>query len=252
MGRLAPFVFSQAAGLPLPMDESHCLLPRGETRFSPSARSNHLLYSGFFDSDDIAPCNEREQSSINFNHDSIALVSGLDRSGGPPTIARFVISVIVNTVNRMSRGWSRSHIVVKIHEVVQPALANFNASCSVNWEFMVFRVVASFLDFHPGIVLGGMTAPVRQSVFVALQKLRCCFFGETSAAGRVSAEVGGGDYRGVPAVALAVPENIARARNWRHALFHQKSSKSLISKLKCGHCFLQGCNGLHYEMKWGR
>lgn len=56
---------------------------------------------------------------------------------GPAAIARLVVAIVVDSIQRMGRTWPRSHIIVKSLEGFVPPLANFDTASPV---FRVLRI----------------------------------------------------------------------------------------------------------------
>jgi len=72
----------------------------------------------------------------------------------PAAIARFVISVVVNAVNRVFRSWAASHIFKEIEEGFIPPVTDGNSAPSVVFEEWVFGIATAIAHGKPGIVLG--------------------------------------------------------------------------------------------------
>jgi len=85
----------------------------------------------------IRKCNKPHTSIAN----TVWLVVALDFSRGPPDIARLVVPVVIDTVERHSGARYLAHVGEEDRKVV-PSLADLNASCSVPLVGMMFRVGA--------------------------------------------------------------------------------------------------------------
>jgi len=81
------------------------------------------------------------------------LISGLFFSGGPATVFRTVVTIIVDAFNRHA-WWSWRHISLKSRIVVDPAVAYLDASTAVVFIHSESRVVASMLHPLPNGIKG--------------------------------------------------------------------------------------------------
>ena len=70
----------------------------------------------------------------------------------PPTVLRFVVAVIVNSVNRIVETWLLSHVSQKVCKRLQPSLANCDASSTIAVIVRGARIVATSLHFLPSVV----------------------------------------------------------------------------------------------------
>lgn len=78
----------------------------------------------------------------------------------PSAVARFVIAVIVNTVNRVFRGWFRSHILVKGEKGIAPTVADGNAATSVITVPRIIDVCASLDHASPSAMFRREVQPI--------------------------------------------------------------------------------------------
>src|SRR4029079_4421834 len=84
----------------------------------------------------------------------------------PANIARLVVAVTVReTIQRMLRAWTWSHIGIESLESFPPTLAHPNASLTVPVVTDELRVVATRFDTCPSIMLGCMATSVRLCPF---------------------------------------------------------------------------------------
>ena len=88
------------------------------------------------------------------NSSTRRLVLRLLQWSRPATVGRFVVAVIVLSVNRMLLGWPSAHIRQKGAEVFPPSVANGDAAASVVNVLFIRRCVASALHVKPRLVLG--------------------------------------------------------------------------------------------------
>lgn len=88
-----------------------------------------------------------------------ALVFGLLFLGRPATICRFVVAVVVDTIDRCAL-WARPHVREEIGERLSPSIANSDTSASIIFIPRSFWVMAAFLRRLPGIVFPASCHPV--------------------------------------------------------------------------------------------
>ncbi len=74
------------------------------------------------------------------HHDSVSFVAALLLCGCPPAISWFVIAIVVNPIQGMLRGWTITHVVVKVFLVTPSFADGYSAST-------VVRVIGAFLAF---------------------------------------------------------------------------------------------------------
>ena len=83
----------------------------------------------------------------------------------PPAIIRRVITIIVDTVNRVLGGWLQTHIGKEIFKRIFPPIADSDSSTSVSRVFRVSDVVASIFYASPRVIFWSpcfaMCKPVR-------------------------------------------------------------------------------------------
>lgn len=93
-----------------------------------------------------------------------ASVAHLFMACRPSAIAGFVVTVVVDAVNRMLFARPQTDIRQKIRERCEPSGANTNASTTVVLEVLERWISASTLNVAPGGVLGGPSAISRATV----------------------------------------------------------------------------------------
>lgn len=86
------------------------------------------------------------------NHSIATCVSGMLGHCCPLTIARFVIPVIVDAVNRVPFGWRFPHILQKILKGIFPASANAYAASSIAFVSYVVWISAPTFHCQPTLV----------------------------------------------------------------------------------------------------
>lgn len=75
-------------------------------------------------------------------------ISNLLACSSPPTIARLIITVIINPVNRMSGSWSKSHISYKVIKT-QPTFTDLYPSATVIFIANIIDIVTASFHIRP-------------------------------------------------------------------------------------------------------
>lgn len=109
----------------------------------------------------------REGGYVNHPADSVVrsgasgapLVVRLFLRGCPPNVARFVVPVVVFTVNRMRRRRPSSYFRKERREIIQPDLRDADPSTTIDAEFRVLGVAAARLHMQPRLVFGRLREP---------------------------------------------------------------------------------------------
>ena len=112
-----------------------------------------------------SPLSERLGLPSCVNNSVRSAVVCLGHNSSPSAIIRSVVAIIVNSVNRMLRGWPVSHVIVKGLERLSPSSAKTNASFSIIREIMVRLAKASFLNAAPRSVLRRSIHPMSFTSF---------------------------------------------------------------------------------------
>ena len=125
--------------------------------------------------------------------------------GGPAAIMRLVITVGIDAIYRMQRGWARTHICIENDEIVPP-LANGYPARAIIFVVGAIFIAAATAHSPPNLIFRGPSSP--DSAAVHSGPLACRFRMAVLAAGRVFTL--GGKLTGqacglVSAVALARP-----------------------------------------------
>lgn len=151
----------------------------------------------------ICPLGDSKGFTRNLYNPRCSAVIGLFFSSGPTAVARFVVSVIVNSFQSQSARLC-SHIGKKKDKRVPP-IANRNAPTSVSFKPRNIWVSATRQHCSPNCVCGGR--PV-DCVPVSYLGGDSCVNPRASAAyGVARAEFFSGNDRGISALALAKPSN---------------------------------------------
>lgn len=147
--------------------------------------------------------------------------------GGPPTVARFVVAVVVDAIYRHMRR-SLAHVEQEVLKLL-PSLANCNTSPTVQSEYASFRVFASAMHFDPNSVRSGwLTAGGFAMLDVFGSQPGLC----VQAPARLGVPAAQGcrlDIGNTSAITFALPQHTTIARS---CLFdHDKSSEPLTSQV---------------------
>jgi len=102
------------------------------------------------------PLRNRSRFSVELEHKIHARVIALLLLCGPSAIVRFIISVVVDTFDRVLRARSRPHVLVKSKEGLAPFFAHRNAAPAVVGPCFASRIKATLLCLSPDGVLGVM------------------------------------------------------------------------------------------------
>lgn len=84
--------------------------------------------------------------AIEFDKHVAGSIPGLNASSGPPDIPRLIVSLIVDSIDRMVFGRSHANSFKKKRERIQEFLTNFYAASSVSSVLFVSRRITS--EFH--------------------------------------------------------------------------------------------------------
>lgn len=122
----------------------------------------------------------------------------------PFAVLWFVAEVVIQPVDRVVQGWSRSHVGVEVSERILPTLTDRDASCAVILEGWRTLVVATILHAVPDAVF---TAPSH----VVRRDQRSQLFSRAASAGLTSAsrQLASCDDAFRAAIATATPRRTA-------------------------------------------
>lgn len=122
---------------------------RNCTSFAPSIGCSfgrsYPAYAGY-----LAPLCKRPFGAVDFYHSS-CLISRLCYRISPSTVIRRIVSIIINSVNRIPI-WSWPHVINKLYKGIKPSIANLNTPRSIIPVMGVGRVEASLPDPSPSPV----------------------------------------------------------------------------------------------------
>jgi hypothetical protein len=98
--------------------------------------------------EDLGPFGETESSSLERKESVPSRVPLLFSICRPTAVVRFVISIVVNAVERVVGRWAKTHIGEECFED-SPSFADFNSSASVFREARMVSSEASFSHVYP-------------------------------------------------------------------------------------------------------
>jgi len=97
----------------------------------------------------LRPLADCQALSAAFNKAVCASVPVLLLSGGPPTVAGFVVPAIVDTVKTHSGGWALAHVREEGYEGLTPAFTHTDASTAVVAKVRHVRILATLDHVSP-------------------------------------------------------------------------------------------------------
>jgi len=81
----------------------------------------------------------------------IGLITHLLRVGSPPAILRRVVTVIINSVDTVLRGWSFTHVGIKVSKIIPP-VADGNSFPTVRWILLIIPIITSASHVSPMVI----------------------------------------------------------------------------------------------------
>jgi len=94
----------------------------------------------------------------------VAPIVGLFFSRGPSAVARLVVAVIVDALDRMLRRGAWPHVSEELRKILSPTVGHGDPSATVAMVIRVILFVATTLGVEPRLILGGAGASVGPSV----------------------------------------------------------------------------------------
>lgn len=101
---------------------------------------------------DFGPLGYRQRFASVRQHAIPPCISGLLFWGSPTTVFRGVITLIVNALDRITRCWHISHIIVEMLEGTTPTVANRYATSAIAFVVICLLFVATFFHSLPDYV----------------------------------------------------------------------------------------------------
>lgn len=118
------------------------------------------MQSPFIDSPPPSPLSNRQRLALKREPLGVWLVVVLNLFRGPAAVVRLVVSVIVNSVQRLLAG-SGTHVRQEILERFQPAVTHGNAPTTITKVGSMARVKAAGLHPLPDLILSRLVGVVR-------------------------------------------------------------------------------------------
>jgi hypothetical protein len=171
-------------------------------------------------------------------HNRLALRATVERllaSGRPATVARFVVSVIVDAVNGVVGGRTRPHISQERGEVIAPAVAHGDASPAVIRPALDVRVVTAVLEADPGRVFHGLPLAAVGAAVAMLRKRGRHKFVATTPAGRNSNSLQIASANGPFAAAVATTDPVSVPPGYSSAVQNYEAAVSVATQISETH-----------------
>ncbi len=218
----------------LPIQHLNGLIYRCSLR-RPSVCARHFVWLPTGNTKDIAPFRNTEANAIDSNDAIECGVSGLHSWQIPSAITRFIIAIVVNSIDRMQLRWTRPHVGVEVLKTAAPSVAHGNAASPIGVKFGIVRIVTAKFQLCPSLILwcAGHAMRWREAVFSD----RFCrnLLSQASAAKCGSADIGRRRYGIIPAIASAIPHRVPIARVRRH--FNDNGKPSEFLSLNVSHVY---------------
>jgi len=151
-----------------------------------------------------SPRPEAKGFAIERNQSCFACILALREGICPAAVVRFVVSFVVDAVDRCL--WERpgAHVFQEVEKRLSPADAYSNSSPTVVFVIAAIRVVASLLHSVPHAVYGATRVPTSASASASTR------------GGGAPAEIASGDGRSVAALAFAEPVDLRLDKSKRN------------------------------------
>lgn len=79
----------------------------------------------------LSPLSNRVACSVKNNPSTVSRVKGLFRRSSPSNIVRFVITVTIDSINRMLSRWRISNVFKKVNKRIFPSITYCNAPTTI-------------------------------------------------------------------------------------------------------------------------
>jgi hypothetical protein len=171
-------------------------------------------------------CNLRNRSTfpVELVGHRVALVSGLSFLCGPPAVARFVVRIVVDTVDRGANR-SSAHVMQERGEVIHPSFAHLDAATSVIGPQWVRRDSASPSHADPSCPRWGLRPPVARD-----RSGNVSSFGTATTTHFSASQLRCRRLVTCAAVACALPAGVPRNAR-RNLMLNDKKTKPLSSQI---------------------
>lgn len=219
---------------------------RRQSAFSRPATPVSISQSMKTDAQIFRPRRQWLRLPLKCQHDIRPAVSGLLLDGGPFTIKRLIVAVVINTIQLMQ--FRRiSHVLVKVKKVLAPALTDSNPSAAVALVRYVLRVIATLQHGVISIVDSGVTSVVGLPSAAAANYLTIIQEGRSDV------------VNDTPTVTATLPKHGSTFLILPNNTLGDQSPKSIpdhfllfsrigVIKIRTGHSHYLRCNG--YKVAW--
>ena len=176
-----------------------------------------------------SPFNRCLRAALEGESQIVSSIQVLNVQRHPPHVARFVMAIVVNAVDRMCRRVARSDILKECLKGVQPSIAYSDSASSVIRERAVMRVDATLFHSIPRFVFGRPAVSAMPMASVCRMARPCGFTAVTSTRfnSRRSHKIAD-EYRSNSAAHASTDDSSALARNGS-GLFDHGPSTELLS-----------------------
>lgn len=209
----------------------------------PAISVNSCSYGGFTDACFSSPFRDGHRFSIMRKHSIISPVRRLLGHGKPSAIAWLIVSIGINSIDRILRSRLFSHIGKKCLKAIFPFSAHGHASAAVSRIIAFILVKASALYSLPGFIFRCFGHAMRCAAFNKFSLVFICHFSRASIVILKTAtrfrkpafEITCKNRFNRTAIATAVPSR--SSVNRIGATHYGEPGKSFTSKVcKFGHC----------------
>lgn len=143
--------------------------------YTPSASVNPSYDSAIIKPKLPTPLSNGSSDAIHSEIGVCALVRHLLLNSRPSAVTRFIVSVIIDSINRVTRSRAFSHVCQE-HSKILPLFAYGYASRSVDFMLWVFGVLASLLHPSPAVICFRGNCAMASSGNSMLEVSSGCFF----------------------------------------------------------------------------
>lgn len=130
----------------------------------PSFADTHVQ-GGPFNSCSFRPFGQGEIESVMCVPFGNTTVSDLSGPRGPAHVGRFVIAVVVNSIQRHLRVWANTNVRVERFKRITPAVTHDDPASTVVLKCGIVRVCCALLNSCPNVVFRRMAKSMRCHVF---------------------------------------------------------------------------------------
>ena len=160
-------------------------------------------------------------------------IAGLSFNRGPMAVGRLIVTIVVNSVNRVKRGWLTPHVRQKGLEIVNPAVTNLDTAPAISRVFRIGGVEAAPLERSPSLKFkaGALAVKVCALQAICLKSTLAGLGLQASAAKLCLTKVCTGAYGQLAAITATFPHGIMRAGSG-NSTKNSKAPKTLTRKVK--------------------